>query len=72
MYRGGRPHWLARVMNAATVRLYGRGWLSFGRGVVLEVRGRRSGRPVLLPVVVADHAGSQYLVSMLGEQASWS
>jgi deazaflavin-dependent oxidoreductase (nitroreductase family) len=37
----------------------------------LEVVGRRSGRPVRLPVVVADVAGDRYLVSMLGEGTNW-
>jgi deazaflavin-dependent oxidoreductase (nitroreductase family) len=40
------------------------------RQVTLEVRGRRSGRRRSLPVVVADHEGERYLVSMLGE-AGW-
>jgi len=33
----------------------------------LEVKGRRTGRPHTLAVVVAGHQGQQYLVSMLGE-----
>jgi deazaflavin-dependent oxidoreductase (nitroreductase family) len=35
------------------------------------VRGRRSGKPVSLPVVVANYEGERYLVSMLGEEAGW-
>jgi hypothetical protein len=37
----------------------------------LEVRGRRHGRLVSLPVVVADYEGERYLVSMLGEDVNW-
>jgi deazaflavin-dependent oxidoreductase (nitroreductase family) len=37
----------------------------------LEVKGRRSGRPIALPVVIADWEGNEYLVSMLGERANW-
>ncbi len=33
--------------------------------------GRRSGRIVSLPLVVADVDGERYLVSMLGEGANW-
>ncbi|MBA3616495.1 MAG: nitroreductase family deazaflavin-dependent oxidoreductase [Rubrobacteraceae bacterium] len=39
--------------------------------VTLEVPGRRSGRIVSLPLVVADVDGERYLVSMLGEGANW-
>ena len=37
----------------------------------LEVRGRRSGRPITFPVVVADFEGERYLVAMLGEGVNW-
>src|SRR5215472_1152355 len=37
------------------------------RQVGLEVKGRRTGRPHTLAVVIAGHEGEQYLVSMLGE-----
>ena len=37
----------------------------------LEVRGRRHGRLISLPVVVADYEGERYLVSMLGEDVNW-
>ena len=38
---------------------------------MLEVRGRRSGKPVSFPVVIADYEGERYLVSMLGTEANW-
>jgi deazaflavin-dependent oxidoreductase (nitroreductase family) len=71
IYRGGRPGPVAKAMNGVTARLYAAGVFSSGRGATLEVRGRRSGKPVSLPVVVADYGGSRYLVSMLGAGANW-
>jgi hypothetical protein len=71
MYRGGRPGRLARAMNALGAWMYSHGVLTFGRGATLRVRGRVSGRPVDLPVVIAEHGGSRYLVSMLGDDANW-
>ena len=41
------------------------------RAGALEVRGRRSGKAVSLPVVIADYEGERYLVSMLGSDANW-
>lgn len=69
IYRGGRPGVAARVMNRLTARFYAAG--SSSHGITLEVRGRRSGQPVSLPVVVADFEGSRYLVSMLGAETNW-
>jgi hypothetical protein len=37
----------------------------------LEVAGRRSGRIVSLPLVVAAVDDERYLVSMLGEEVNW-
>ena len=39
--------------------------------VSLEVVGRRSGRMIRLPLVMAVVAGERYLVSMLGEEVNW-
>ena len=69
-YAGGQPGRVARVEN----RLWG--WL-FGLGVLsrnaarLEVRGRRSGRRITLPVAIVHHAGERYLVAMLGQETQW-
>lgn len=71
LYRGGRPHLTARMVNAATARFFARGFLTQPEWVTLEVRGRRSGHPVALPVAVPEIAGERYLVSMLGERAQW-
>jgi deazaflavin-dependent oxidoreductase (nitroreductase family) len=71
MYRGGRPRGLARMMNAVSAWMYADGRLTSERGATLEVVGRRSGKPITLPVVVTDYDGSDYLVSTLGDDANW-
>lgn len=70
LYRGRRPHALARALNRSQAALAARG-IGPERVVALEVRGRRSGRTVVLPVVVVEHHGEHYLVSMLGEDTNW-
>lgn len=71
MYRGGRPNRVARAMNRVDARLYSTGFLLPDRVATLEVPGRRTGRVVSVPLVVARHRGERYLVSMLGEDAGW-
>jgi deazaflavin-dependent oxidoreductase (nitroreductase family) len=70
MYRGDRPHRLAALANRTQAIA-----ASAGHGVkgvvTLEVRGRRSGRVLSFPVVVADYEGDRYLVAMLGQNANW-
>lgn len=39
--------------------------------VTLEVVGRRSGRTIAFPLVMAAIGHERYLVSMLGEEAAW-
>jgi deazaflavin-dependent oxidoreductase (nitroreductase family) len=70
MYRSGRPNRIAALLN--------RGWAIAGaaglwpkRLVTLEVRGRRSGRLISFPLVMADYQGERYLVAMLGEGTNW-
>lgn len=70
LYRGKRPNHLARVLNRAWAGLADVG-LSPARLVTLEVTGRRTGRIISFPVVVADYRGERYLVSMLGEDTNW-
>jgi deazaflavin-dependent oxidoreductase (nitroreductase family) len=70
LYAGGRPGGLARLLNRGQAALHSVGiWPK--RLATLEVAGRRSGRRVALPVVIADFEGERYLVAMLGERASW-
>ncbi|GII06010.1 nitroreductase/quinone reductase family protein [Planobispora takensis] len=71
MYRHGRPGRLARALIRLDVLQFAWGRLVPRRAAVLEVPGRTSGRTVAVPVVVADHDGGEYLVSMLGEEANW-
>jgi len=71
MYRTGRPGLLARAMNWSSAVQFSAGLLSPKRAVTLEVPGRRTGRPIQVPVVVADYEGERYLVSMLGADANW-
>jgi hypothetical protein len=70
LYRGRRPNAIARVLN--------RGWATlhaFGVApdylVTLQVPGRRTGRPISFPLVMAVVDGQRYLVSMLGENVAW-
>jgi hypothetical protein len=69
IYRGGRPDRFAKLQNDWSARVFAAGiWPR--RAAALEVRGRTSGRTVRLPVVIAEHDGERFLVSMLGE-ANW-
>ncbi|MFN8486191.1 MAG: nitroreductase/quinone reductase family protein [Caldilineaceae bacterium] len=70
LYRGGRPNWLAAILNRfwATVHALG---VAPNYMVTLEVRGRRSGRTINLPLAMVVMDGERYLVSMLGTEAGW-
>ncbi len=70
LYSGRRPTGTARFLNGLSARVHALGiWPA--RLVTLQVRGRRTGRLIAFPLVVADLAGESYLVSMLGERANW-
>jgi hypothetical protein len=71
MYRTGRPNRLAAAMNrfwqaAASAGIWP------GRPATLQVRGRSTGKPIRLPVVIADYGAQRYLVAMLGANTSWT
>lgn len=70
LYRRKRAGRLARLLNAAQARLAAAGvgprWL-----VTVEVTGRRTGKTISFPAVIADYDNGRYLVSMLGEDTSW-
>jgi deazaflavin-dependent oxidoreductase (nitroreductase family) len=70
LYRGQRPNWIARVLNRGWAILHSSGLLPDSM-VTLEVRGRKSGRTVSLPVALTTVSGERYLVSMLGENVQW-
>jgi F420H(2)-dependent quinone reductase len=70
LYRGGRPNPLARLLNRGWAIAYSAGlWPK--RLAALEVSGRRTGRIISFPVVIADYEGERYLVAMLGKDANW-
>ena len=70
LYRNGHASGMARFLNAAQARLAAAG-AGPRRLVMMEVTGRRSGRTISFPAVIADYNNERYLVSMLGEDTSW-
>ena len=70
LYRGQRPNWIARMLNRAWA-VVGSSGVASTYLMTLEVTGRKSGRTVSLPVVVAVVDGLRYLVSMLGDNGQW-
>lgn len=70
LYRNGRPNWLAKSQNRLSAIAFSAGIMPSRVGT-LVVRGRRSGRPVSFPVVIATVDGGRYLVSMLGAHSNW-
>ncbi len=71
LYRGGRPNRLARLINRQWATVFSAGIFQPNRVAALQVRGRRTGRLISFPVVIADYQGDRYLVAMLGEEANW-
>jgi deazaflavin-dependent oxidoreductase (nitroreductase family) len=70
LYQGQRPNWIARILNRAWAAVASSGVAS-NYFVTLEVTGRKSGRTISLPVVLAVVDGQRYLVSMLGDNVHW-
>ncbi len=70
LYRGRRPNRVARLLNGAWARLAAAG-VGPALLVMLEVAGRRTGKTISFPVVVADDQGERYLVSRLGAGTNW-
>ena len=68
-YRGGRPHRWARIENRLWAIVSAAGL--WNRAATLEVRGRKSGRLISLPVAITEHQDERYLVAMLGERTNW-
>lgn len=58
-------------MNRVSAVVYSTGLVLPSRLATLEVSGRRTGRLISFPVVVVEHDSERYLVSMLGQEASW-
>jgi deazaflavin-dependent oxidoreductase (nitroreductase family) len=55
------PAFTRKVFNPLAMRL------GLGGSATLVVPGRRTGRPMRVPVIPVDHDGSRYLVSTRGE-----
>jgi deazaflavin-dependent oxidoreductase (nitroreductase family) len=70
LYRGDRPGRLASLLNRGFATLHASA-LAPEHWVTLEVVGRRSGRTISFPLVMAVVDGERYLVSMLGRDAAW-
>ncbi len=70
LYAGNRPGRLASLLNRAWSWIHAAGLLP-DYLVTLELPGRRTGRTLSLPLVMAVVEGERYLVSMLGEDAGW-
>jgi deazaflavin-dependent oxidoreductase (nitroreductase family) len=69
-YRDWRPTRLGKLVNQCWARLAGLG-LTPQILITLQVKGRRSGRLRDTVLVVAEHDGQRYLVSMLGDGSEW-
>ncbi len=70
-YRGGRPSWTARASNRLSAMAFAAG-VGPRHAATLEVHGRKTGRTISFPVVVADYQGGRYLVAMLGQKTQWA
>ena len=71
LYRGNHPNRIARILNGFWAKVHAAGILLPNYLVTLEVAGRKSGRMIAFPVVMAHLNGERYLVSMLGNDAQW-
>jgi len=70
LYREGRPHLLAKILNRGWAILHSLG-IAPNYLVTLEVLGRKSGKMTSFPLVMTVMNGERYLVSMLGEETNW-
>ena len=70
MYGRKRPNRVAALLNRGTAAVVAAG-IGPKRIARLEVRGRRTGRRLAFPVVIAESDGQRYLVAMLGKEANW-
>ncbi len=69
-YRDWHPTRLGKFASRALAWMSGKG-LTPPILVTLQVRGRRSGRLHDTVLVVTEHEGQRYLVSMLGDGSDW-
>lgn len=69
-YADGRPNRAGRAFGDLWVAVNRRG-IGPDWSASLETVGHRSGRHTTIPLVLADHEGARYAVSMLGERSPW-
>jgi deazaflavin-dependent oxidoreductase (nitroreductase family) len=70
LYHEKRPNWIAKILNGSIANSASKS-VSPDGVVALEVIGRKSGRVISFPLVVAVVDGQRYIASMLGEDAQW-
>ena len=70
LYRGQRQNAVARVLNRGVAAMFARG-LAPDYLVTLQVKGRRSGRTISLPLVMVVLDRERYLVSNHGAEVAW-
>lgn len=70
MYQAGRPNWWAKWQNRLSAIAFALGAVP-NYAVTLDVVGRKSGKVISFPLVMAVVEGERYLVSMLGNDANW-
>ena len=70
LYRDGRPNRVASILNRWSAAVHAVG-VAPNYLVTLDVRGRRTGRTISLPLVMVVLEGERYLVSMLGAEVEW-
>jgi hypothetical protein len=70
LYRDGRPHGLAKILNRGWAIIHSLG-VAPNYLVTLEVVGRQSGKTISFPLAMVVIKGERYLVSMLGNEANW-
>jgi hypothetical protein len=69
-YRGRRPNAVARTLNDMWAAIYALG-IAPNYLVTLQVVGRRTGRVIAFPLVMAVVDDTRFLVSMLGTEVAW-
>ncbi|MDP9028387.1 MAG: nitroreductase/quinone reductase family protein [Actinomycetota bacterium] len=70
MYAGGRPNRVARFVNRISATVFSSG-ISPHWAVTLETTAPKSGKRLVMPVVIARFEDREYLVSMLGQGSRW-
>lgn len=70
LYSGGRPNWIAKMLNRMWAKVASQGITPSGL-VALEVIGRKSGQVISFPLVMVIVDRQRYLASMLGDNTNW-